>query len=370
MKVKKLSLYLAFALIPAAACAQSDYVTISGKVKPSHNGEVVMLVHSGPKGAVKDSTVVANGAFTIKSEVYTPEVAYIRLGKVQPANSLDIFISKGEISLLTADSLQYATVSGNKLAEDYVRLMATVRPLVKQRAQLTVQYQAIAAADRKGEEGKALVVKIMDVAKTGLNAIYDFIDHNPDSFVSLDFLEKVSGAAINYKNTMPHFEKLSNQLKNTEKGKAFNKKLMAAKSMMVGSKAKTFESLTPDGKKLGLQEVVATGKYTLIDFWASWCGPCRAENPNVVKAYTTYHDKGFNILSVSLDTKADAWKAAIAKDGMPWYHVSSLLGWKEPAAELYGVHAIPQNVLVDAKGVIIATNLRGEALINKLKQLM
>ncbi len=153
-------------------------------------------------------------------------------------------------------------------------------------------------------------------------------------------------------------------------GKAFHEKIMASQSMQIGKAAKDFESMTPDGKKLTLHDVVITGKYTLIDFWASWCGPCRAENPNVVNAYKTYHDKGFNILSVSLDTKTENWKAAIAKDGMPWNHVSSLLGWKEPAAELYGVHAIPQNVLLDSKGVVVATNLRGEALLEKLKQLL
>jgi thiol-disulfide isomerase/thioredoxin len=370
MNFKKISLLCA--LFPALAAAQNNTFNISGKVNPSHNGEMVTLVYTAPggKAPVKDSVIVTNGTFILKGDIATPQVAYIRLGKVQPANSLDFYLSKGEIKLAGTDSLKFATVSGNTLAGDYSRLMEKVRPLIKQRAITTNQYIAIPKEDKKGEAALALVAKITEINKQTTETIYDFIDHNPTSYVSLDFLQKVAGSVIRYDAIMPHYEKLSADLKNTEAGKAFGEKIMAAKGMQIGSKAKSFESLTPDGKKMTLDEVVAMGKYTLIDFWASWCGPCRKENPNVVNAYGTYHAKGFNILSVSLDTKADAWKAAIAKDGMPWFHVSSLLGWKEPAAELYGVQAIPQNVLVNAKGVVVATNLRGEALLDKLKQLM
>jgi thiol-disulfide isomerase/thioredoxin len=371
MKFKKLIMGLLCFVLPALAMAQSIKYTVTGSVNPSHNGELVSIAHTGPgKTSVKDSAVVTNGAFTITGEIAGPSVAYVRLGKVQPANSLDIYLSPGTITITAADSLIYAKVSGNKLAEDYSRLMEKVHPLVKEKLAYSIQFAAIPVTERKGEAARPLIAKLLDISKNISEAIYDFIDNNPTSYISLDFLQKISGSVINYNIAILHFDKLSDALKNSAEGKAFHEKIMASQSMQIGTVAKGFESTTPDGKKLALQDVVKTGKYTLIDFWASWCGPCRKENPNVVNAYNTYHDKGFNILSVSLDTKAESWKAAIAKDGMPWNHVSSLLGWKEPAAELYGVHAIPQNVLLDSKGVVVATNLRGEALLEKLKQLL
>jgi thiol-disulfide isomerase/thioredoxin len=145
--------------------------------------------------------------------------------------------------------------------------------------------------------------------------------------------------------------------------------LKKAESVTIGVKAPSFEGKNPEGKLIKLDEIL--GKVTLIDFWASWCGPCRRENPNVVRAYTKYHDKGFNIISVSLDKKGgeSAWKSAIIKDKMNWNHVSRLM-YFGPLAKLYNVNSIPATFLLDEKGIIIAANLRGEQLHIKLEELL
>ncbi|MCF6341684.1 MAG: AhpC/TSA family protein [Bacteroidales bacterium] len=122
------------------------------------------------------------------------------------------------------------------------------------------------------------------------------------------------------------------------------------------------------GKPVSLASV-AKGKYLLVDFWAAWCRPCRAENPNVVEAYNKYHDKGFDVFGVSFDKEHDKWLEAIAKDGLMWGQVSDLQGWSNAAGKLYGIQSIPQNVLINPEGIIIEKNLRGEDLQNKLAEI-
>ncbi len=131
---------------------------------------------------------------------------------------------------------------------------------------------------------------------------------------------------------------------------------------------KDFTQADPAGKPF--KSAALRGKYVLVDFWASWCGPCRAENPNVLKAYNAYKGKNFTVLGVSLDDKADRWKKAIEEDGMPWQQVSDLKGWKNEVSNYYGIHGIPSNFLIDPQGNILAKDLRGVALQRKLAEVI
>ena len=172
-----------------------------------------------------------------------------------------------------------------------------------------------------------------------------------------------------YAVVAPLYESFSKGLKNTKAGKEYGEVLSKLKATGVGAIAPDFTQNDTLGNPLKLSSL--RGNYVLVDFWASWCGPCRAENPNIVKAYAKYRQKGFEILGVSLDAEKDKdkWLKAIQKDGLTWPQVSELKGWGAEVAQVYVIKAIPQNFLLDPSGKIIAKNLRGEALEKKLAEL-
>ena len=164
------------------------------------------------------------------------------------------------------------------------------------------------------------------------------------------------------KQYLQHFEK-----KDPEGSATIQQMLKRSNAFIIGAEAPDFSQEKPDGNALSLSEL--RGKVVLVDFWASWCGPCRRENPNVVRVYNKYKEKGFEILGVSLDNARDRWLQAIEADGLTWHHVSDLKGWRNDAAQLYGVSSIPQTVLIDQQGRILARNLRGDALEESLRQI-
>lgn len=194
-------------------------------------------------------------------------------------------------------------------------------------------------------------LKSIPASITLMNGVGDFAS-NPD--MHLEFL----------KSTLKKIKQSNKSLANKE---SFVAELESVLKLSIGELAPDFELSTPVGKKLKLSSL--RGQYVMIDFWASWCGPCRGENPNVVRMYKKFHDKGFEILGVSLDKDKARWEAAITKDGLTWPQVSDLKFWDSKAAKLYGVKGIPFTVLLDKKGKIIAKNLRGAALEAKLEKL-
>lgn len=204
----------------------------------------------------------------------------------------------------------------------------------------------------------------------------DYVSSHPKAFISALIVDGMFGQMNpDVAKIKKFYNAFDPSVKNTKPGKGIAKKLAelekaqnASAATGVGSTAPDFSAATPDGKTVSLKE--SMGKVTLIDFWASWCKPCRAENPNVVALYNEMHAKGFNIIGVSLDKDATAWKDAIAQDKLVWNQISNLKYWDEPIAKTYGIQSIPATFLLDANGKIVAKDLRGDALKAKVSELL
>jgi thiol-disulfide isomerase/thioredoxin len=362
-------------LAPCALFAQKEEFSIKGKIGDINSPAKAYLTYRQANGSVTDSSALTDGAFEFKGSITEPvqgviSVNYLGAGtKGKNVHRRPIYLETGNIKIKSEDSLTTARISSN-LNADNEKLTAELKPSATKMEAFMADYFALPPDKQKDSSVRAVLDKKYNLIDEEQKAAYiGFIKSHPNSIVSLDALKKFGGSIPDYAVVAPLFETFSTKLKNTTAGKEYGEALAKLKATSIGTIAPDFVQNDTLGNPLKLSSL--RGKYVLVDFWASWCGPCRAENPNVVKAYAKYNQKGFEILGVSLDVEKDRanWLKAIQKDGLVWPQVSDLKGWGSDVALLYVIKAIPQNVLLDPSGRIIAKNLRGEALAKKLAEL-
>ncbi|MFZ9207325.1 MAG: redoxin domain-containing protein [Sediminibacterium sp.] len=320
-------------------------------------------------GQAPDSTILKDGNFSFegkfskpfKTTIYTQEINSTE--KYPKREYLDLYVEEGLLAITAFKSLKNAVVKGGSLQKEYNELQDSLL-WIKQ------SYDHLSALIRTNE--------IDDTTRKRLRASYKpfyslfdavenrFITNHPSSIVSWDIVAN-RGIIIDPDKLEPVFNLLSEELKQQPAALDLKQRIETAKKLRIGNPAIEFFSNTPDGVPVSLSSF--KGKYVLIDFWASWCAPCRAENPNMVKAYNSLKDKNFEIFGVSLDDKKDSWLKAVEEDKLPWVQVSDLKGFNT-VAKTYGIRAIPQNLLLDPQGKIIGINLRGETLTEEVKKRM
>lgn len=330
---------------------------------------------------VLDSAELKNGAFRFKGNFAEPVKASLLVnhnqGKDGPKwnknnDVLIVYLENANIKVNGKDSVTGASVSGSKINTEYSAYSASVLSVAVGASKVANVRYAKASDEEKKDKGfqAGLMADLKKELKVMDSLKYVYIAQHPDSYLSLEALVELAGSNPDVTRIAPLFKGLSPALHATKKGKAFAELLYDTGPLGIGAMAPNFTQNDVNDKPVSLSDL--KGKYVLLDFWASWCGPCRGENPNVVKAYEKYKDKSFTVLGVSLDQpgKKEAWLAAIKADGLPWTQVSDLQFWNNAAAKIYNIRSIPQNFLIDPNGKIVAKNLRGEALSHKLAQLL
>jgi peroxiredoxin len=325
---------------------------------------------------VRDSVAPTDGKYSFSGKIAEPLMVTIFVrykndaqGKpikmFQPRDYASVFVAPGAVQVSSVDSFSNVKVKGSKAHDAYLSLTEKTKPVNDKMQAASKAYSA--AYQAKDSATMKTLDATFDALDLEMKEVYKgYLATNNNSPIAMYALGQMAGWDINPEVVEPIYKALSEPARATPSGKAFAEKIVTAKKTAVGAMAMDFTQNDTLDVPVSLSSF--KGKYVLIDFWASWCGPCRQENPNVVKAFQTYNAKGFTVLGVSLDQPGakDKWIKAIHDDNLTWTQVSDLKYWDNQVAKQYGIQAIPQNFLVDPAGKIIAKNIRGEELSSKL----
>ena len=370
-------------IISCNKAGKNEYI-VSGTVKGIADGKTVVLEKQDEMGQFipMDTVKVKDGKFMIKGSAKEPEIMLIQVEALE--GKVPFVLENGNINIIVdKDSLQKSKFSGTFNNDVFSKFNDDLTKFQKELQKKLMTFQNANMAKMKAaEQAKDTIVinKLMKeyqgMQKEGMEFYVKFAVANPKALLSALIVDSMlNDPAVDIARAKKIYASFSPELKKYKPGKSIQTKLNKigkpvtfAAAANVGSVAPDFTAKNPEGKSISLKQ--SLGKVTIVDFWASWCKPCRVENPNVVALYAKFHAKGLNILSVSLDKEASAWKDAIAKDNLTWNHVSNLKEFEDPIALQYGINEIPTIFVLDAKGVIIAKDIRGEELNAKIASLL
>lgn len=376
-------LILVVLLVAFVGCKQeprTDFV-INGIAQDVYNGSRVYLkdVSNLGREVYTDTAIVMDGKFILKGSVNEPKVRFLEIQGV-PGEFL-FMLENSEIEIeINKQLMLESTATGSKTHNDLVAYQGGIKELQEENRNLINTFMKY-RKERDTARLDSMKVLLEDHGQRFLKFPAKYVKDNNDSYFSLNLIGlEANKKKFDIEDFLDAYDNLTPSLKNTPMGGKVKRKLDSINTeyqktahLQVGKIAPSFEAPKPDGTIVSLEEL--KGKVTIIDFWAAWCGPCRRENPNIVKIYNEYHDKGLEIIGVSLDGNSrqsnpkKAWLDAIEKDKLAWTQVSHLKYFNDPVARLYDVNAIPATYILDKDGKIVAKNLRGRQLESKIQQL-
>ncbi|MCR5820371.1 MAG: AhpC/TSA family protein [Bacteroidaceae bacterium] len=362
---KTLKLLLAFTVLGLASCTQNDSYTITGTVDDAQDGDrILILVPNGEDMDTLNSTTINNGKFFLGGEIDSIQMAYAIYESEQRPAQVIFFIESGDMTMALHPDSAYSEVTGTPNNDLQTDLTSKAYAIQESLSDLYANLMKSGS-----DEAQAQFQQAADSLQNCLIELYkNFIQENISTFAGQFYLANVGeqlgdGFMEEQIKALPIDATIYSPLR--EAKKAMEKKGTTA----VGQPFTDFSAAKPDGKPLAVSEVASSAKVLMIDFWASWCGPCRQEMPNVKAVYEKYHSQGFEILGVSLDEDSEAWKKALADLEMTWPQISDLKGWNAEGAAIYSVRAIPATVFIK-DGKIVARDVRGEELGPKVEELL
>ncbi len=360
-------IYLIISGMVLASCSSEPRYLISGNIEGADSVTFLLQKRDGGRLVSIDSAVARNGAFRMKGgSVDYPEMVMLSVKDTRMRTTF--YLENSEISINgKLDSLFAARITGSRTQDEYQGFIDDNKVLNERYAMIYNEYQTASQND-DAEKIAELETQAEEIQNEMIALQKSFVRNNPASFVSPSILRSIS-----YEMEADEIESLINAMDtavaNTPVVKELKERVEMMKLVAIGQKAPDFTMNDPEGNPVTFSSKLGP-KVLLLDFWAAWCGPCRQENPHVVEVYKEFNRRGFDIFGVSLDQSKDAWLKAIEDDKLTWTHVSDLQYWNNSAARLYAVNAIPANFLINENGIIIARNLRGEALYDKVKELL
>jgi thiol-disulfide isomerase/thioredoxin len=367
-----LSLFTAFSVLIFScqsgknAPLQAGQFRVNGIIEQTEGGVVYLLQEVD--GALKkvDSTAIRGGEFTLEGEIASPEMFFLQVNNSD--EYARVFLTATEISVqLDVQNLAKAAVSGSPVHDEYAAAMAIVTPYEEELNHLFEWFRN-PKITLNAEMNDSISKLADDIYLRQNTAIQEWVETHYNSPAAAYMVNRFLIFEADYALISRWADAFSAQIPDNKYVQLLVERKAILAASADGMQAPDFQ--LPDSNGVALSVSSLKGKVVLIDFWASWCGPCRRENPNVVKIYDEYSSRNFEILGVSFDESREAWLQAVREDQLPWLHVSDLQGWRSSAGILYGINSIPHTVLLDTAGKVVGHNLSGDALRTKLEELL